>query len=97
MASACALAIFSGKIIINFGIPERLRTLRYSIFTSGVVEINGRSALVSCGNSCTASMTFYFPRRASAGSGAADAACLYDPFCEKVAQKRPQAFLSHKL
>ena len=26
----------SGKIIYNFGIPERLRTLRYSIFTGGV-------------------------------------------------------------
>ena len=63
MASACALAIFSGKIIFNFGIPERLRTLRYSIFTGGVVETNG----------------------------------IYDPFCEKVAQKCPQAFLSHKL
>ena len=35
------LAIFSGKIIFNFGIPERLRMLRYSIFTGGVVEING--------------------------------------------------------
>ena len=22
---------------------------------------------------------------------------IYDPFCEKVAQKCPQAFLSHKL
>ena len=33
MASACALAMFSGKIIFIFGIPERLRTLRYSIFT----------------------------------------------------------------
>ena len=43
--------------------PERLRTLRYSIFTGGVLEING----------------------------------IYDPFCEKVAQKRPRAFLSHKL
>ena len=31
MAAACALAIFSGKIIYKFGIPERLRTLRYSI------------------------------------------------------------------
>ena len=36
MAAACALAIFSGKIIYKFGIPERLRTLRYSIFTGGV-------------------------------------------------------------
>ena len=35
MAAACALAIFSGKIIYKFGIPERLRTLRYSIFTGG--------------------------------------------------------------
>ena len=43
--------------------PERLRTLRHSIFTGGVVEIND----------------------------------IYAPFCEKVAQKRPQAFLSHKL
>ena len=41
MAAACALAIFSGKIIYKFGIPERLRTLRYSIFTGGVVEKNG--------------------------------------------------------
>ena len=36
MRSAFALRIISGKIIYNFGIPERLRTLRYSIFT-GVV------------------------------------------------------------
>ena len=41
MAAACALAIFSGKIIYKFGIPERLRTLRYSIFTGGAVEENG--------------------------------------------------------
>ena len=33
MASACALAIISGKSIFNFGIAERLRTLRYSLFT----------------------------------------------------------------
>ena len=31
MRSAFALRIFSGKIIYKFGIPERLRTLRYSI------------------------------------------------------------------
>ena len=40
MASACALAIFSGKIIF-FGIAERLRTLRYSLFTEGVAKDNG--------------------------------------------------------
>ena len=33
--------MIQGKIIYNFGIPERLRTLRYSIFTGGVVEENG--------------------------------------------------------
>ena len=40
MAAACALAIFSGKIIYKFGIPERLRTLRYSIFTGGLASEN---------------------------------------------------------
>ena len=32
MRAACALRIFSGRIIFNFGIPERLRTLRYPFF-----------------------------------------------------------------
>ena len=36
MRFAFALRIISGKIIYNFGIPERLRTLRYSIFTERV-------------------------------------------------------------
>ena len=31
------------------------------------------------------------------GSVAKRTPFLYDPNCEKVAQKRPQAFLSHKL
>ena len=42
MRSAFALRIISGRIIYNFGTPERLRTLRGSIFTDGVVEENGR-------------------------------------------------------
>ena len=42
MRSAFALRIFSGKIIYNFGIAERLRALRYPIFTGGVVEENCR-------------------------------------------------------
>ena len=33
MASACALAMFSGRIIFSFGIAERLRAFRYPIFT----------------------------------------------------------------
>ena len=32
MRAAFALRIFSGRIIFNFGIPERLRTLRYPFF-----------------------------------------------------------------
>ena len=40
MAAACALAIFSGKIIYKFGIPERLRTLRYSIFTGKDIKVS---------------------------------------------------------
>ena len=48
MRSAFALRIFSGKNIYNFGIPERLRTLRYSIFTGGVVEENGSCRAAFC-------------------------------------------------
>ena len=38
MRSAFALRIFSGIIIYNFGIAERLRTLRYPIFTGRGLE-----------------------------------------------------------
>ena len=40
MASACALAIISGRKLYIFGIAERLRALRYPIFTGGVVTVN---------------------------------------------------------
>ena len=33
----CTLAMFSGRIILNFGISERLRAFRYPHFTRGVV------------------------------------------------------------
>ncbi len=36
MRAAFALRIISGIIIYNFGIAERLRTLRYPIFTGRV-------------------------------------------------------------
>ena len=52
-----ALAIISGKFIFNFGIAERLRTLRYPIFTGGVVTENGSSSacfLRKCGAAGTA-------------------------------------------
>ena len=41
----CTLAIFSGKIILNFGIAERLRAFRYPIFTERGVEENCRSTV----------------------------------------------------
>ena len=52
MPAACALGMISGKYIFNFGIVERLRTLRYPIFTGGNVTENGRSSacfLRKCG------------------------------------------------
>ena len=52
-----ALAIISGKFIFNFGIAERLRTLRYPIFTGGGVTENGSSSacfLRKCGAAGTA-------------------------------------------
>ncbi|RGB95080.1 hypothetical protein DWZ04_12135 [Faecalibacterium prausnitzii] len=48
MVSAGALTIFSGKIILYFGTPERLRTLRCSIFTGGVVTENGSCSAAFC-------------------------------------------------
>ena len=47
-ARRVALRIFSGKIIYNFGIAERLRALRYPIFTGGVVEENGICSAAFC-------------------------------------------------
>ena len=40
MAAACALAIISGRIILNFGFQESLRTFLKPIFTGGVVAAN---------------------------------------------------------
>ena len=44
----CALAMFSGRIILNFGISERLRAFRYPIFTGGVVEKNSICSATFC-------------------------------------------------
>ena len=40
--------MFSGRIILNFGISERLRAFRYPIFTGGVVEENGICSAAFC-------------------------------------------------
>ena len=55
MVSACALAIFSGKIIFYFGIAERLRTLRYSLFTKIFLTQKG------CRTKCAAAFCFIYP------------------------------------
>ena len=47
-ARRVALRINSGKIIYNFGIAERLRALRYPIFTGGVVEENSICSAAFC-------------------------------------------------
>ena len=39
MPAACALGMISGEIIFYFEIAERLRTLRYLIFTGGHLRI----------------------------------------------------------
>ena len=44
----CTLAMFSGRIILNFGISERLRAFRYPIFTGGVVEENSICSAAFC-------------------------------------------------
>ena len=47
-ARRVALRINSGKNIYNFGIAERLRALRYPIFTGEVVEENGICSAAFC-------------------------------------------------
>ena len=47
MRSAFALRIISGKIILNFGVQESLRTFLNPTFTGGVVEENCLSAVAS--------------------------------------------------
>ena len=48
MASACALAIFSGKNIYNFAILENLRIFRNRLFTGGVVTASGSCSAAFC-------------------------------------------------
>ena len=40
--------MFSGRIILNFGISERLRAFRYPIFTGEVVEENSICSAAFC-------------------------------------------------
>ena len=49
MPSAYALGIFSGIVILYFGVAERLRAFRCSFFTGGVVM--GKRQVQRCGYS----------------------------------------------
>ena len=40
--------MFSGKIILNFGVQKRLRAFLYPIFTGGVVAANGICIAAFC-------------------------------------------------
>ena len=48
MRSAFALRINSGRIILNFGFQESLRTFLKPIFTGGVVKGNGICSAAFC-------------------------------------------------
>ena len=48
MASACALAMFSGKNIYNFAILENLRIFQNCLFAGGVVTANGICSAAFC-------------------------------------------------
>ena len=48
MASACALAMFSGRIIYNFAILENLRIFQNCLFTGGVAAGNGICSAAFC-------------------------------------------------
>ena len=48
MPSAFALGMFSGKIILYFGVQKRLQAFLYPIFTGGVVAENGSCSAAFC-------------------------------------------------
>ena len=73
MPAACALGMISGKIIFYFEIAERLRTLRYLIFTGGVVKENG---ICSCPLRRKAGRGMHtFPQKAGLRAGQSSALC----------------------
>ena len=48
MRSAFALRIISGRIILNFGVQNRLRAFLNPIFTDGVITENGICSAAFC-------------------------------------------------
>ena len=66
MPAACALGMISGKIIFYFEIAERLRTLRYLIFTRGHLRILPQSPAATDSPFC---------RCATSSPGAGEGGC----------------------
>ena len=75
---------FQRKMILNFGITERLRAFRYPIFTEGVVTANSICSAASCGSAALREDHLF-----SAGQKA-NTACLYDPSREKAIRENPR-------
>ena len=48
MRAACALRIISGRIILNFAIPENLRIFRNCLFTGEGVTASGIRSAAFC-------------------------------------------------
>ena len=72
------------KIILKFGISERLRAFRYSIFTAGVVKESSICSAASCGSAALREGYLF-----SAGQKA-NADCLYNPPREKAIRENPR-------
>ena len=85
---------FQRKIILNFGISERLRAFRYPIFTEGVVEEN-----------CLSTVALFHMKKGkpvSRSAALSQKAALQMPFAattpsrEKVNRENPQIFPIYK-
>ena len=84
MASACALAIFSGKNIFIFAILENLRIFQNCLLTGGVATANG----ISC-NSPSCENAFGALRRARQTRNINNNSLKYDQSAAEVIPNRP--------
>ena len=81
---------FQRKMILNFGISERLRAFRYSIFTAGVVTGNGIAVPLPAEARHCGKVIFSVGQKANADY-------LYGPPREKAIRENPQIFPNRKL
>ena len=110
MASACALAIFSGRIIYNFAILENLRIFQNCLFTGGVITESGscRAGFLWKHSRGGVNVLLVFsglnPLRSWHAAGvtervlpASTSLSSTTPAHENGVQKHPQAFLDPKI